>query len=109
MLFRFWIHNTKQVVSTQKKRNGFSYESNCFERNLIKKTRANKRGLFLKIKSASFAYRVVPKKEVAREEKRHESKKKKQQQQKQKLTKYMWLQIIKKYDFQWQDCSIKSI
>ena len=60
MLFRFWIHNTKQVVSTQKKRNGFSYESNCFERNLIKKTRANKRGLFLKIKSASFAYRIVP-------------------------------------------------
>lgn len=36
MLFRFRIHNTKQVFSTQKKDNGFSNESNCFEKNLIR-------------------------------------------------------------------------
>ena len=34
MLFRFRIHNTKQVFSNQY--NGFSNESNCFEKNLIR-------------------------------------------------------------------------
>ena len=34
MLFRFRIHNTKQVFSNQY--NGFSNESNCFEKILIR-------------------------------------------------------------------------